>query len=140
MLMRIHHSLFRAEGNKKFIPGIAWFLLTLIAISIPGYDLPQMGDWFDRISTDKLIHTVLFGTLSFLFMYPLVISSKPKKEKWNGCIRIALATILWGFTTELIQKYFIPGRSYDIVDFMFDSIGAIIAFVYFKIRYFKSAI
>jgi len=133
------NTVFKKAGYKKFIPGIAWFFLTVIAISIPGYDLPRVGEWFEQIDFDKLIHTGLFGTLAFLFMYPVAIAERPKKEKWNWFIKIALCTMIWGLTTELIQKYFIPGRSYDLVDFMADSLGAIIAFVFFSIRYVKPA-
>jgi len=133
------NTVFKKSGYRKFIPGIAWFFLTLIAISIPGYDLPKVGDWFNQIDFDKLIHTGLFGTLAFLFMYPVAIADRPKKEKRYWYIKVALSTCIWGLTTELIQKYFIPGRSYDIVDFMADSLGAIIALIFFSIRYLKPA-
>lgn len=128
-------NVYRLIGLKKFIPGIAWFFLTLIAISIPGYDLPKVGDWFDQISFDKLIHTGIFGTLSVLFMYPIAKTGIHIKEKTNWFIKVALATMVWGLTTEVIQKYLIPGRSYDMVDFAADSLGGIVAFVYFKLRY-----
>ena len=124
----------KALHIKKFIPGIAWFFLTLIAISIPGYDLPKMGPWFEQISFDKLIHTGLFGMLAVLFMYPFSLTDLKKKQKIGWYIKIALATIIWGLAAELIQKYFIPRRSFDIVDFIANSLGAIAAFIYFKIR------
>jgi glycopeptide antibiotics resistance protein len=127
-------NVYKLIGVKKFIPGIAWFFLTLIAISIPGYDLPKMGAWFEQISFDKLIHTGLFGMLAVLLMYPFSVTALAKKHKLNWYIKIALATIIWGLAAELIQKYFIPRRSFDIVDFIANSLGALLALLYFKIR------
>jgi VanZ family protein len=130
-------NLYKLIGVKKFIPGIAWFFLSLIAISIPGYDLPKVGNWFEQISFDKLIHTGLFGMLSVLFMYPVAKSSLPKKDKINWYIKVALATIIWGFTTEVIQKYLIPGRSYDMVDCLADALGGVGAFIIFRLKFGK---
>lgn len=130
-------NLYKLIGVKKFIPGIAWFFLSLIAISIPGYDLPKVGSWFEQISFDKLIHTGLFGMLSVLFMYPVAKSSLPKKDKINWYIKVALATIIWGFTTEVIQKYLIPGRSYDMVDCLADALGGVGAFIIFRLKFGK---
>ena len=122
---------------KKFIPGIAWFFLTLILISIPGYDLPDVDDWLIEINFDKFIHVGLFAVLAYLFMLPMVRSSASQKEKWNWLIKVAIATILWGITTEYIQKFFIPRRSFTIGDILADSLGAVTALVYCKIRFKK---
>jgi VanZ family protein len=130
-------NVYKLIGVKKFIPGIAWFFLSLIAISIPGYDLPKVGSWFEQISFDKLVHTGLFGMLSVLFMYPVAKSMLSRREKINWYIKVALATVLWGFATELIQKYFIPGRSYDLIDFLADTLGGICAFLLFRLKFVK---
>lgn len=119
---------------KKFIPGIAWFFLILIAICIPGYDLPEVDKWLIEINFDKLIHVGLFAVLAFLFMKPVMISGLPVKEKWNWLIKITLATIIWGITTELIQKFFIPGRSFNLGDWAADGLGGIFALIYFIVR------
>jgi VanZ family protein len=34
---------------------------------------------------------------------------------------------IWGLATEFIQKYFVPGRSFDLLDFAADSTGAFLA-------------
>lgn len=130
-------NLYKRIGVKKFIPGIAWFFLSLIAISIPGYDLPKVGSWFEQISFDKLIHTGLFGMLSVLFMYPVAKSALHRNDKINWYIKVALATIIWGFTTEVIQKYLIPGRSFDMVDCLADALGGVGAFIIFRLKFSK---
>lgn len=124
---------------KKFIPGIAWFLLILVLVCTPGKDLPKVGDWFSLLDIDKLIHMGIFAVLAFLFMYPFLKSDLPKKQQWYYCIKIAIATCIYGYLTELIQKYYIPGRSYDIIDFVSDGIGGILALVFSKIFFLKSS-
>lgn len=124
---------------KKFIPGIAWFLLILVLVCTPGKDLPKVGDWFSLLDIDKLIHMGIFAVLAFLFMYPFLKSDLPKKQQWYYCIKIAIATCIYGYLTELIQKYYIPGRSYDIIDFVSDGIGGILALVFSKLFFLKSS-
>ena len=119
---------------KKFIPGIAWFFLILIAICIPGYDLPEVDKWLIEINFDKLIHIGLFAVLAYLFMLPVVRSGLPVKEKWQWLIKITIAAVIWGITTELIQKFFIPGRSFNLSDWAADGLGGIFSLIYFKIR------
>lgn len=51
-----------------------------------------------------------------------------RQDKINLFIKITIATVVWGITTEYIQKLFIEGRQFDLVDWAADSAGAIIAF------------
>lgn len=125
-------------GSKKFIPGVAWFFLVLVLLCLPGSDLPKVEDWFNKIYFDKWVHVGLFTILAFLFMYPFIRSSLTIEEKWHYMIRIAIATSLWGLTTEFIQKYFIPGRSFDLFDWSADSLGALIALLFARYRVFRS--
>jgi hypothetical protein len=132
-------SPFWGIGVKKFIPGIAWFFLILIAVCTPGGDLPKMGGWFTQIDVDKLIHVGLFAVLAFLFMYPFSTTALSKQQKWHYFIKIAIASCLWGLTSELIQRYFIPGRSFDLFDWGADSLGGLIALVFCKIKFLTRA-
>ena len=112
---------------RKFIPAIAWFMLVLVLLCLPGSQLPSVDDWLNKIYFDKWVHVGLFSILAFLFMYPFFKSSLNSKEKWYLIIKIAIATSVWGLTTEFIQKYFVPGRSFDLFDWAADSTGALIA-------------
>ena len=111
----------------NFLPGIAWFLFVLILVCLPGEAIPEAG-WLDVISFDKLVHAGLFGGMVFLFCRPFRKILIERKDKINLFIKITLAICLWGLTTEFIQKFFIPGRQFDLVDWAADSFGAIIAF------------
>jgi len=114
---------------KKFLPGIAWFFLVLILICLPGDDLPKVGDWMSAIYFDKWVHVGMFSVLAFLFMIPFCKSDMTRINKWSFIIKIAISISIWGLTTEFIQKFFIPGRNFDLLDWAADSVGVILAVV-----------
>lgn len=122
---------------KKFIPGIAWFFIVLFLMCIPGSDLPKVDDWLHRIYFDKWIHIGVFGLLCLLFCYPFNHSGLEVRKRIRIFILIALGISLYGFITELIQKYWIPGRSYDLLDWAADTLGAMIAFLISRRRFVK---
>lgn len=111
----------------QFIPGIAWFLFVLVLICLPGDDVPKTT-WLDLIYFDKLVHAGLFGGLVFWFCMPFKKSGIYTNERINFFIKITLAAIVWGITTEFIQRFLVPGRQFDLMDWAADSAGAIIAF------------
>jgi len=113
---------------KYFLPGIAWFFIVAILTLMPGSDVPDVG-WLDKIPDfDKLVHAGLFGGLSFLFSLPLLKMSFSFKQKTYLSIRISLAVIVWGITVEFLQKFFIPGRDFDLLDWAADAAGVLISF------------
>ncbi|MEO8769436.1 MAG: VanZ family protein [Ferruginibacter sp.] len=119
---------------KNFIPGIAWFFVVLTLVTLPGEDIPQPSGWFEWVNLiqfDKIVHIGIFCLLSFLFIRPIARSSSfSPKEKWSYFLKISLAVCIWGLTTELIQKFYIPTRSFDLVDWTADSIGALASLLF----------
>ncbi len=111
----------------KFIPGIAWFFLVMYLLCLPGGDVPDIS-WTNSIPFfDKWVHAALFGGLTLLFCWPFYKSSFSKKERLNYFIKIAISASVLGLAYEFIQKYFIAGRDYDLLDWAADSFGALIA-------------
>lgn len=113
---------------KKFWPGIAWFFIVGILTLMPGKDVPEVS-WMDKITGfDKLVHAALFGGLVFLFSVPYFKAHFSHQQKINQFLRITFAVIVWGITVEFLQKYFVVGRDFELLDWAADSIGALIAF------------
>ena len=105
----------KRSSVKKFIPGIAWFFLILVLICLPGSNIPQVETWLNDIYFDKWVHAGLFGMLVFLFIYPIYKKMVlPLQVKRTWAIKIAIGAVVWGLTTEFIQKFFIPDRSFEI--------------------------
>jgi VanZ family protein len=121
---------------KKFIPAIAWFFVVMVLMFLPGEDVPST-DWLHIDYFDKLVHTGIFGLMGFLFSWPFLKSNSTKKQLQRYFLMIAAAVSAWGFVAELIQKYFIPGRSYDLFDWLADTIGALASFLILKLFFFK---
>ena len=109
------------------MPGVAWFFIVLILMCLPGEDLPPT-DWLHINFLDKWLHTLVFGFLVFLFCWPFHKSVFNGTERRYYFIKITIAVSLWGLTIEFIQKYFIPGRSFDLLEWVADSIGALTTF------------
>ncbi len=118
----------RKISFKYFLPGIAWFFIVDILTLMPANDVPTVS-WMDNIPNfDKLVHAALFGGLSFLFALPLLKSGFSEKQKINYSVKISLAAIVWGITIEFLQKFYIPSRDFDLLDWGADAVGVIIAF------------
>ena len=130
-------SLENKLGAKKFLPGIAWFFVVMVLMFTPGNDLPDVGDWFSQLNFDKLIHIGVFALLAYLFMRPIGKSMLPPKTKAKYFLKIAAATCIWGITTELVQKYIVPGRSFSLLDWAADTIGGLTALYICRKIYLK---
>jgi hypothetical protein len=119
---------------SKFLPAIAWFFVVLVLLFMPGKDIPSTR-WIELIYFDKWVHTGVFGLLALLFMLPFALSPIKHKEKLQYFISIAIATSLWGLITELIQKYWVSGRNFDLFDWVADSLGAFTSLIFCKKKY-----
>ena len=115
---------------KSFGPAIACFIVVFILVVLPEDSLPQKRDWMDITFLDKWVHATMFAVLTFLFLLPIAESSMYKKEKRHYFIRIGLSACIWGLTTEFIQKFYCPTRSFDLLDWAADSVGVLIAVIY----------
>jgi hypothetical protein len=108
--------------SALYVP-VIWMLLIIVAMCLPGTYIPQEEGFF-LPDFDKIVHMGLFGGLVFLWC--LYLAGKP----------ISMRRLLWGFfwfyvlsnalgiSMEYVQKYWIPGRDYDLGDIIADMIGA----------------
>lgn len=116
--------------SRKYMPGIAWFFVVLILICLPDNDLPKPESWMEKVFLEKWVHAGMFGILAFLFMWAVSKTGYSNAIKWGYFIKIALATSIWALATEFIQKFYIPGRSFDIMDWAADILGIAAAIIY----------
>jgi len=125
---------------KKSVPttvfAVIWFLLVTTLLCIPGTKLPKIT-WQDKIWLDKWVHI-------FLFMILVILWSKAyshKKDTHSGSrkifLQIMITGIVYGIAMEIVQKYFIPFRSFDFGDIIADAIGCVVGYL-ISIKKFKS--
>lgn len=107
------------QKNKKLSLPLAliWTLIIIIGCSLPGKDLPKIG-LFDHF--DKVIHFVFFAV--FLMLWYFYFNTQK-----NILLILILISATFGFLIEWYQLHFVEGRSFDIWDGIFDTIGAMCA-------------
>jgi VanZ family protein len=113
----------------KFIPAVLWLGVILFLIWIPGDELPE-SEFLFKIDFDKFVHAGIFGLLAILFCWPFYELDMSRQKKIWYFIIITILTSAFGYGTELIQKYWAEGRSYDLMDWLADSAGVVGAFIF----------
>ena len=73
---------------------------------------------------DKLFHALVFGTLGVLLLGALPRGAAG--YSWQQAGMSVLIVSLYGLSDE-IHQHFIPGRSSELLDWMADTLGALIA-------------
>ncbi|MDW3197142.1 MAG: VanZ family protein [Cytophagales bacterium] len=97
---------------------ITWVLLMSYGIFKPGN--PNAESYWFFPGDDKLIHLGLFCGLTSLFILAMTFDWKLQTSR---AIRIAIITgLIFASITEPIQ-YYVPFRSSDWYDFLFNVIG-----------------
>jgi hypothetical protein len=124
-----------ALSFRKFIPAIIWFVLVFVLLCLPGDNLPEIDNWLQSLHPDKIVHVFLFGVMSYLFMAPPGRAGFTDGKKMTIFIAIGAACCLWGLATEFIQKYFVPGRNFDVTDWLSDTCGSAAAIIIARFRF-----
>jgi VanZ family protein len=101
----------------------AWIILIFIGCSLPGRELPKLG-FFDNF--DKVIHFTFFFVLCLLGFIKFGVTKR-------AIISLMLFAIVYGFSLEFYQLYFVKGRSFDVWDGVADTIGAMCSLFFRKI-------
>lgn len=117
------------KGSPGRVTGFAWYVLPLLVYcgalfyvsSLPQPPMPDLGfDW-----GDKLAHAGAFFVMALLAYRAARWLFPAKKLGRTIIIGICFAS-LYGATDE-IHQYFVPERSTDILDWVADTIGALLS-------------
>ena len=117
---------------KILIWVIAEIILVFLILTSPIDISNQTSHWFDKLPIDKLIHICLFGSLALsIFVYFQDSTNSSLKTIRAKALALILC-ILYGISLEYYQKYFVPSRSFDVIDMLADAIGALLALPFFN--------
>lgn len=111
----------RANWLKSKPLAISWFIVMNVLFVLPGSALPKAG-WFNDIQLDKWVHVGLFAVLVFLWcsaFTPLF------KKIWL----VLVVAIAYGLLVEIVQKNWVPNRSFDLYDVLADAAGSVLGLV-----------
>lgn len=107
---------------------LGWTLLTIGLLCLPGNALPGSGI-FGIKHIDKVAHFILFGGI-VLFWAIWTATRLAGTDTWQKkLIPILLFSIGLGVAMEFIQVNYIPNRSFDDWDIVWDAIGSLAAAV-----------
>jgi VanZ family protein len=112
----------------SFIPAILLFILCTTLLVMPGNQLPQ-SSFFNIPYFDKYVHFGMFAVLAIAFSIPFIKANLDFQLKTSWLFSIMLYLLVYGIAIEFIQKYFIPFRSFDVVDVLFDGLGAATGYI-----------
>lgn len=131
----------------KYIKPWAGYLLTIWVLAIvtvsssPGIPTLKIHTPKAEIRIDYLLHIIEYGSLTFLAL--LTFADKSFSVSLKKSALIAAALLVFAFADEFHQKL-VPGRSYNIFDFVSNAAGilagwpiSIILFRLVKKKYYQ---
>ena len=122
---------------RFLVPAIVWLITCTILLTLPASAFPS-DKWYTKIPMwDKWIHIGLFCILTFLFCWGIFKSGIPVFNLKKKFIQTAICCLLYGILMELIQRYFIPNRSFDPGDVIADGVGSLGGLFYSFRRFIK---
>src|SRR5258708_874383 len=119
-------AFFRKLCSTRLL-AIAWTLLTIVLLCLPGSSLEAGEALFTIPYFDKYVHVGLFGGITLFWggYYAFRLQGMPNWRKVVTGMAI-LGTVL-GTVLEFVQLYWIPDRSFDVTDIVADMIGSLLA-------------
>lgn len=103
---------------RKIVPSIAWAFFILVICLIPQHQLPPQH----FACEDLLIHIVTYAIWSVLICYGLFHAGK--RLSLRQLISLWAMMALFGLLVEVLQAVLPVHRSFSLLDFTFNSIGA----------------
>ncbi len=111
---------------------IVWLALISYLSNKQSEGLPAV--WFLQFEgADKLVHFVFYFTLSILILWGFKKQNVFFVLKQNTYLISFLFSFSWGGLMELAQKFIFTYRSAEWADQIVNSIGAILAIIFFRI-------
>lgn len=123
----------RVQPHTWKILAAGWLVFTTILLVIPGNALPKTN-LVTIPDFDKIIHVFLFAVLSALSFKSLKDVSLPKAF-W-----VWLVITAYGTAMEYVQLYLVANRSFDVIDIVADSFGALLGWGIYFVSAKKSSI
>jgi VanZ family protein len=113
---------------------VLWLLLVTGLLCTPGTKFPKIT-WQDKIWFDKWVHIFLFMVLVILWSRAYTYKKNIRSDSRKIFFQIMMLGIFYGIAMEIVQKYFIPFRSFDLLDIIADGIGCVAGY-FFAIKKF----
>lgn len=123
---------------RKLLLFIPTGLLSLLAILLVAY----LSLWPDPLNTehvhlfpgsDKVAHFLMYLCCTSVFLFDYAKHRLPHHTKLNVEMALVLAAITLGMIMEVAQLVLQMGRSFDYLDIVANSLGAIVCFGHYRL-------
>ncbi|GAB3015962.1 hypothetical protein GCM10027051_20080 [Niabella terrae] len=121
---------------KSYWPAIIWSAIVLVLLALPGDAFQQEESFLSKIYFDKLVHLGLFALLVLTWCWG-IYNRYPSGRLMKTFLWICICSILFGYLMELVQKYWVPNRDYDLWDVVADAAGALIGLIYSRFKFLR---
>jgi len=122
------------RNASTIVFAVIWLLLVTGLLCTPGAKLPKIT-WGDKIWFDKWVHIFLFMILVILWSKAYSHDKKILTDRRKVFFKIMVVGSFYGIAMELVQKYFIPFRSFDLGDIIADGVGCVAGY-FFSVKKF----
>jgi VanZ family protein len=112
-------------------PAFLWFFIILLVVSIPGSNIPE-SEIFKIPHFDKLVHFSLFFVFTILLNYGFQKQNNNSALKRYNYTIAVVSGVIYSVITEVIQYYFIAGRSGEYLDFVANITGIVSGVLFFR--------
>jgi VanZ family protein len=105
--------------HLSLLMALAWMALLFYLSHQPSLQTPMLFSF-----QDKVLHAVVYAVLGLL-----LLAAQPRQAQGYSWKQVGISVLiasLYGLSDE-IHQYFVPGRSSEVLDWMADSIGALLA-------------
>jgi hypothetical protein len=106
----------------SYVP-VTWTIIIGVLLALPGSALPK-EEAFSIPQFDKIVHMTLFGVFVFLWDLRQTKRSPDTRLLVRWFFAFYVLANIYGAGMEYVQKYWIPGRDFDLADIIADMIGA----------------
>ena len=106
----------------RWILPVVWAGGIMYLSLMPSSEIPK-SPWFETLMIDKWVHAFLYFVLAFLLLYAIQIWEGQLLK--NALIMISVCSF-YGFLIEVLQNQLTDSRHFEILDWIADTIGAII--------------
>lgn len=106
----------------------------MLVLTLFPFDNLHIGPEIDITFFDKIVHMCLFGTHAFLLAGYLTKRNSIPPDNYRYLAGAILLSFLFGLFIEITQ-YFIPERSFELLDLVANFFGILLGILIFYVKF-----
>ncbi|MBN2521565.1 MAG: VanZ family protein [Bacteroidales bacterium] len=116
---------------KSFWKPVLWGIAIIILSLMSGNDVKKISI-FNFEHADKIVHFIMYFVFSFFLFESFMKYFKTKINPVRKIVYVITISVLFGIIMEILQIILVVNRSGEILDFIANTTGSVLALVSFK--------